>query len=196
MVEKLRNLKVDVTLSALLSVFIGVLLVLCPTQVTVIFARIIAVILMVSGGIFFVTKILEPAHNALGMIVGGLVILIGLWIFLSPTSVVQIVPMGIGVLLIVHGMQDLSMAVEIRKNHGERWWVTLLAAGLNVLFGVLCICNAFGLFKLMLMIVGLMLIYDGVSDMLIVHKVNRSAKNVVDSAIIREETIDDDDYGF
>lgn len=192
MIEKLKTMRMDVTMSALLSVIIGVLLVVCPAQVIVVFARIIAVILMVSGGAFCVMSLMQTIRSVFGLLVGGIVCLIGLWIFVSPTTVAQIVPIGIGVLLVVHGIQDFSMAVEIKKNGGDYWWATLLAAAVNIIFGIVCVCNAFGLVELVLTVVGLMMIYDGVSDLFIVHKVNKSAKAVVDSTILSEETVDDD----
>lgn len=64
-------------------------------------------------------------------------------------------------------------------------------AVLNIVLGVLCIGNAFGLVEIGMMLIGIMLIYDGISDMFIVHKVNKAAKDVVDSTITREENVDD-----
>ena len=61
----------------------------------------------------------------------------------------------------------------------------------NIVLGVLCICNAFGLVKIGLILIGLMLIFDGLSDMFIVHKVNRATKDVVDTDITREEDVED-----
>ena len=61
----------------------------------------------------------------------------------------------------------------------------------NIVLGVLCICNAFGLVKIGLILIGLMLIFDGVTDMFIVHKVNRASKDVVDSNITKEEDVEE-----
>ena len=62
---------------------------------------------------------------------------------------------------------------------------------LNIVLGVLCICNAVGLVKLGMILIGIMLIYDGLSDMFIVHKVNKASKEFVDSTILHEENLDD-----
>ena len=64
-------------------------------------------------------------------------------------------------------------------------------AVLNLILGILCICNAFGLVKITMILIGIMLVYDGVSGVFIVHKVNKSARTVVDSEILREEDLDD-----
>ena len=62
---------------------------------------------------------------------------------------------------------------------------------LNIVLGILCICYAFGLVKLGMILIGIMLIYDGISDMFIIHKVNKASKEFVDSTILHEENIDD-----
>ena len=61
----------------------------------------------------------------------------------------------------------------------------------SILFGVICICNAFGIAKLTMVLIGLMLIYDGVTDMLIVSRGHRAEKNVLDADILREEDVED-----
>ena len=49
MIEKLKSIKLDITFSAILSVAIGAMLVFWPGTIVTVLARIIAVILMVSG---------------------------------------------------------------------------------------------------------------------------------------------------
>ena len=44
---------------------------------------------------------------------------------------------------------------------------------------------------LTMVLIGLMLIYDGVTDMLIVSRVHRAEKNVLDADILREEDVED-----
>lgn len=191
MMEKLKSIKLNVTLSAILSVAIGVLLVACPGTIVTILARLIAVIIIASGVVLLLPQIFDADRSYLSIIVAILIAMIGLWMFFSPKLVASIIPIAIGVLLVVHGVQDLSMAIEGKKNKANNWWSIILMAVLNIVLGVLCIGNAFGLVEIGMMLIGIMLIYDGISDMFIVHKVNKAAKGVVDSTITREENVDD-----
>lgn len=191
MMEKLKSIKLNVTLSAILSVAIGVLLVACPGTIVTILARLIAVIIIASGVVLLLPQIFDADRSYLSIIVAILIAMIGLWMFFSPKLVASIIPIAIGVLLVVHGVQDLSMAIEGKKNKANNWWSIILMAVLNIVLGVLCIGNAFGLVEIGMMLIGIMLIYDGISDMFIVHKVNKATKDVVDSTITREENVDD-----
>lgn len=191
MMDKLKQIKVDVTLAAVLSVVIGVLLIVYPGTVVTMIARVIALILVVSGLVLLVPQFFEPVKNYLSMVVAALIAIIGLWMFFSPQLMASLIPIAIGVLLVVHGIQDIAMGLEGRKNSAQRWWSILLMAVVNIILGLLCICNAFGLVKIGMIFIGVMLIYDGLSDMLIVHKVNKAGRDVVDSNIIHEEDVED-----
>ena len=191
MMDKLKNIKIDVTLAAVLSVVLGVLLVIWPATVITVLARVIAIILMVSGIVSLIPRLMDEVKSYTSILGSLLITLIGLWMFLSPQAVASIIPIAIGVLLVVHGVQDLSLALEGKKTKAHNWWSIPLMALLKIVLGVLCICNAFGLVKLGMILIGIMLIYDGLSDMFIVHKVNKASKEFVDSTILHEENLDD-----
>ncbi len=191
MMEKLKSIKIDVTLSAVLSVVIGILLIFWPGTVITLLARVIAIILILSGIVLLIPKLCDEEKSYMSIIVYVMIALIGLWMFFSPKLVTSLIPIAIGVLLCVHGIQDLALGVEGKKNRANHWRSIPLMGILNIILGVLCICNAFGLVKIAFVLIGIMLVYDGLSDMFIVHKVNKAAKEVVDSKIIREENLED-----
>lgn len=191
MMEKLKSIKIDVVLSACLSVAIGVLLIFWPGEVITVLAKVIAVILMASGVALLLPKICEEEKSYMSIIVYAMITLIGLWMFFSPKLVSSLIPIALGVLLTVHGIQDLALAVEGKKNRAEQWWSIPLIGILNIILGVLCICNAFGIVKLAMVLIGIMLVFDGVSDIYIVCKVNKAARDVVDAKITKEENLDD-----
>lgn len=191
MMEKLKSIKIDVTLSAVLSIALGVLLVMWPGTVVEMIARVIGVILMASGVVALVPRLMDVVKRYTSIIVSLLVTMIGLWMFLRPQGVASVIPIAIGVLLVVHGIQDLSLAIEGKKTKAHNWWSIPVMAVLNIILGIFCICNAFGLVKMSLILIGIMLIYDGLSDMFIVHKVNKASREFVDSTILHEEDVDD-----
>lgn len=196
MIERMKNQKIGTIASSILSILFGALLVFCPEETIIFFAKLVALLLILAGIVYCVSRFLEPMSGFVSYIVGGIIILIGLWIFLKPTAVVQIVPIAIGVLLVVHGIQNLTLAFEARKHQAPRWWMILLTAILNIAFGIVCICNAFGLIKMVLMIAGFMVMFDGVTSLFAVGKVKHAAGKVVDATVVKEEDVSEDDYDF
>ncbi|MBR2188729.1 MAG: DUF308 domain-containing protein [Eubacterium sp.] len=169
MFEKMKHVKLNITLSAVLTVILGVVLVIWPGETVETFARIFGVLLLLAGAVLLITALrsFRPA------LIGALLLLaVGIWAFANPKALTSILPVAAGVLLITHGVQDLALLPSLKRYRADKWGVTILFAIFSIGFGVLCIARAFGIVKLLMVIIGLMLIYDGVTDMVIVRKYN------------------------
>ncbi len=188
MKEKIKSLRLNITISALISVIIGVLLLIYPTESLNTIGRVIGAIVVLSGIFIIIGQILEFGLNAMSIVVGGVLAIVGIWIFSSPAAIVSIIPIAIGVVLVAHGLQDLGLAIEATKFHAPSPWVPYVFAVVNIGLGALCVAGAFNIVTIATRIIGVMLVYDGISDMVIVRKV-RKASAVVDSYITREEDI-------
>lgn len=174
--ETFKRIKADIILSALVCVALGVVLLIWPAKTIDIFCRILAVGLMVMGGVqiasYFSNRGIHPFAGGLGLIV----LLVGVWIFIRPESIVSLIPIVIGVILCVHGIQDMRLAFETKGNGYENWWSMIIIAAISLMLGVLCIVNAFGVVKLALQFIGIALIYDGLSDLWIASRAIHAAK--------------------
>lgn len=174
--EMIKRLKVDVILSALMCVALGVVLLLWPAQTLDLFCKILAVGLMIIGAVqltgYFMNRSLHPFAAPLGVIV----ILVGIWVFIKPESIASLVPIVIGVMLCVHGVQDMRLAFEAKNNGYDRWWGMIIVALISLVFGGLCIVKAFGLVTLALQFIGVALIYDGISDLWVAFRAVQIAK--------------------
>ena len=195
MFEKLKEINLNVTIGAVISVVIGIMLLVSPAAIITIIAKVIAAVIIFSGVVFLVSALTDSTKSALGITVAVLVAIIGIWMFVHPELIASLIPIAMGVLLVVHGVQDFSLAFDTKGNKGDKWWLGLLAGILNILLGIVCVGNAFGIVKIAVQLIGIMLIYDGLSDMLIVHKANKAAKDTVDSSIVYEQDVDEfDDF--
>ncbi len=192
MTERLKSIKLNVTLSAVLTVLLGLVMIFYPEQTNLFVARFIAAIIVVVGALQLIHALFGEGNRSRtsGMVVAAIILVLGLYLFFRPALIVNIIPIIIGILLVVHGVQDFSMAFETRGYEGDRWWIGLVLGLISIVAGLFCIANAFKVVAFGVMLTGIMLVYDGVTDMLVVHKVN-AAHRTVDSKILREEDIED-----
>lgn len=176
MKETMKRIKADIILSALICVGLGAVLLIWPEKTIDIFCKVLAVGLVIMGVMnlvsYFMNRSVHPFAGALGLIV----VLVGIWVFIRPESIVSLVPIVIGVILFVHGVQDLKLAFETKSNGYQKWWSMLIIAAISLVFGVLCIVNAFVMAKLALQFIGIALIYDGISDLWVASRAIRAAK--------------------
>lgn len=176
--EIMKKFRADMMLSALFSIVMGVILVVWPETTLDIICKAIAIILIVMGAAELVSYFWNKITYSLSGILGLVVLLIGIWIFVKPQSVLSLIPIVIGVILAVHGVQDLKVAFDTKRNGYTKWWSMLLMAIISLALGIICIVNAFGMVTLTMQIIGIALVYDGISDIWIVYKASKVAKEM------------------
>lgn len=190
MLNKIKNLRLHVTFSALLSIIVGAILIVVNTEAIISVARVIAVILVLIGAMTIISSITVTRQGFLGIAIGILVGVIGVWIFSNPDAALKFIPIVMGVVLAIHGLQDLFMAIEIQRASGRGIMLALIGGLINIALGVFCIMNAFGIAKFTIVIIGIMLVVEGVMDCFVVRSVRRATNGVVaDTQIVSEEDI-------
>lgn len=181
MFEKIRNMRLHVTASAVLTVILGVVLMLHPTSTILLVAKIVGGIVAVVGAVMLIGSIFdEGGAKTSGIVVGAIILLIGLAILAKPAKAASVIPAIIGVVMILHGVENASLAWKTRSANGTKWAISLVIAVLTIACGVLCVTSGLGLISIGMMFVGAMLVYDGLTSMLVVHRVNSAERNFVD----------------
>ncbi len=176
MKEFFKRVKAGIVIGALLCVALGVVLLIWPKETIDMFCKALAVVLVVMGIVNLATYFIDRAERVFSGILGLIVLLVGVWIFIKPERVEGIIPIVIGAILAIHGIQDIKLAIETKRNGYENWWAILLVAAVSLALGGACIVNAIGLIVLAMQFIGVALIYDGISDLWVVAKVLQAAK--------------------
>lgn len=176
MKEFFKSIRLAVYLSSVITIASGIMLVVWPMEVTGLICRIFGVLLVVMGAVQLFGYFMEST-GMLSVAGGLLFVLLGVWIFTHPGSVAQLVPIGIGVVMIMHSLKDFQMAAEVKRSGNGRWQVLFLLALLNCALGVICVCDSFGVLSVAVRVLGIALIYDGISDIVIVYHTTRAIKH-------------------
>lgn len=179
MKETLKRIKADVILSALLCVILGIVLIIWSDQTIKIICMLLAFGIIVMGVVnltdYFINHTLTPFSGMSGLVF----IIVGIWLFfVKPESIAMIIPIVIGVVLAVHGITDIKMSIESKANGYDKWWSSLLLGVISLALGVICIINAFGVVKVAMIFIGIALVYDGISDLWIVSRTVKAAKEM------------------
>ena len=184
----IKSLKVNYSLSAVICVILGIVLLVWPGQSTQVVCMVLGIVL---GGFGLIQIILYLATKEKTMVshsmmmLGVVLAVIGGWIVLKPETIIKAVPMIVGILIVIHGFHNAVQAIDLKKMQYDNWWVALLLSLLTVALGVVLICNPFTIVDTVVRIIGAFLVYDGLSDMWILSRVFKTKK-------IREKIIDTD----
>ena len=184
----IKSLKVNYSLSAVICVILGIVLLVWPGQSTQVVCMVLGIVL---GGFGLIQIILYLATKEKTMVshsmmmLGVVLAVIGGWIVLKPETIIKAVPMIVGILIVIHGFHNAVQAIDLKKMQYDNWWVALLLSLLTVALGVVLICNPFTIVDTVVRIIGAFLVYDGLSDMWIMSRGFKTKKN-------REKIIDTD----
>ena len=183
--EFITKVKLDVILSALLCIAIGVVVMIWPTETTRILCWILAAVLMIMGlgriFMFFIDRA-RNIHSRIGLSAGIGFVVLGMSITLKPLSFAKIFPIIIGVLLIMHGLEDLKFALEAKGYKDGIWPGILVIALANVIIGALLVWKSLEAVEIAVMLIGSALVFDGITDLFIVFRINRAIKRVKQAA--------------
>ena len=173
MLSFLKDIKANVILSAVLTIVFGLILVVHPTTLPFLICKIIGVVLMAMGAVGFLSFLRSDGYQRLFIIGALIIIVIGIWFFTHPATVVSLIPIFVGIIMIYHGIGDLSLwqnAKRVDLTHPNFY---LILAIISFVLGGICIFAAISVVKLGMVLVGVFLIYDGVSDLIMGVNVGR-----------------------
>ena len=184
----IKSLKVNYSLSAVICVILGIVLLVWPGQSTQVVCMVLGIVLAGFGLIQIILYLATKEKTMIShsmMMLGVVLAVIGGWIVLKPETIIKAVPMIVGILIVIHGLHNAVQAIDLKKMQYDNWWVALLLSLLTVALGVVLICNPFTIVDTVVRIIGAFLVYDGLSDMWILSRVFKTKKN-------REKIIDTD----
>ena len=192
----LKRLKTNIVISAALCILLGIVLVVWPDLSMQIVCTAIGAVLLIGGGVrlaaYFTAKD-GSVYAQMNLITGIILAVVGIWILLQPDKVLAIIPIIVGIVIALHGVNNLQQAVSLCKEKYDKWWVALILGLLTVGFGILLVCRPFEALDTAVMMIGLFLIYDGISDIWIVSRIYRTAKTLkqeVEAIDVESQKID------
>lgn len=176
MKEFMKQIRMDLITSSIICIIFGIVLIARPIETVSLFCRVLAIIMIVVGGMFMFSYFLNWMSSGLSAAMGLIVLLIGVWIFINPGIIETLIPVVIGVILLCHGIQDVRMSWQMKEYGQDSWKFSMVLATISVIFGVLCIIDAFMVVKAAMILLGVALIYNGLSNLLITTRTTKAEK--------------------
>lgn len=169
----MKKSKLGVILTALVMAVIGTVLVLFPGQALITILRIVGVGLILIGGIgvvgYFVQK--DPEKKSIWkMLVSAAEAVIGVVILANPALVISIYPVIMGIVIILDGLSNVLSAISMKQHGISAWKYSIVLSLITIALGVIILCNPFSTVSALISIIGVVLIYDAISNILIALK--------------------------
>lgn len=200
----INDFKKDTIFIAIGVIIIGLLFAIFPSVATTVFCYLIGAMLL-AGGIF---KIVEYFKNknievfgSLGLVIGTLLSVVGIVFIVNPTILIELIITVIAVIIIADGVLKIQYAVNLARVNARGWWVFLaLGIALSVV-GIIAMLSPLEVSNAIMMAAGIVLIIDGVIDIVTVIYASKALKNFNDEIVAQQALnveatpVDDKDNG-
>ena len=180
MLNVLKSIKVNILGSATLCIILGIILVVYPNTSMTIVCRAVGVIVLITGlGMVFsyLRSETKGFFAKLGLVFGSILAIVGGFLVLRPLGIISIIPIIFGILFIYHGLANMRQAMELRQYKDKGWWLPVLIAATTILLGLFIINNPFTTIDVIMRIIGACLIYDGLTNTMLVGRFVKSIRN-------------------
>ncbi len=172
----LREQRRSSIVAAAVTILLGLMLVLVPNRSIRFLCGLLGTALLVTGLIYILGWFAKRRDGfpVWFLIPGLLLAALGLWLLSSPASVIVLIQFSFAAVLLFHGVIDLQGAVSLMRQGWPRWWIDLALAVLTLVLGGVVLFNPFGTMEALTILIGLSLVYDGISDLVLIHRLSRA----------------------
>ena len=95
-------------------------------------------------------------------------------------GVILIIPFVIGMFIVVEGILNIVRSFQLRQWGFERWLYDLVLSVLLLILGMIIVVNPFDAALVSVMMIGICLVYDGLLNLLILHRSSQFVKQIRD----------------
>ena len=159
----MRNHQKDVT-PALFSIALGLICIIFRGGLLGMIGSAVAWIFILAGAVYLGSYFLRFMSGGRSIGTGLVLLTIGIWLLANPGIVVSVIPILIGLALIGNCIRAFRSALW-RRSYGGSYLPGLLLAILSGILGIICITDAFGVMEHAMILIGLFLIYNGLSHL-------------------------------
>ena len=135
----------------------------------------------IAAGVIRIIRYFEQDHSSpvlfqSDLIVGVFSLGLGLFMVGNPQAVESAIPTIFGILLVGFGIGNILRALDAKKAGNPRWSVLMGMAAFSALLGAVILSNPFAVMRTAVIVIGAALIYEGVTDILLVFFSDRRGR--------------------
>lgn len=184
--DALKGIKWSLILASLLFLFLGISLLIWPHTSNLILCYIVSGVLTAYGLFHILAYFGKDRDSWIGLAVGIICTAFGIYAFAQPTRISDIISIILGVAILVDGVMSLRRDFALRAAGFLQWWIPFVLDMLILVLGAVVVFNPSLFAELLLQIIGVILIYESISDLWSIHRLAKLTR----SAMIEGEVID------
>lgn len=146
---------------------IGLIYIFSPIPAMKVVCYIIASLMCVYGVYSFVEYFVKnrtEAFGTFGLVKGIALVVFGVFVFLNPDYVSQMLATIVGIALIIDGVVKAQYSIDLLRLKSNRWWHLLIPAAIVLILGIIVVFNPKETDPPYMLFVGIVLLIDAAID--------------------------------
>ena len=178
--KKHRKITASKICGSVLSIAFGLILLVWSNAAITVICKIFGAFLVIGGVVLIVSFLIdrEGIRSILSVIGGAIAVVLGMYIFMKPETLAKFFAVILGVIILINGIIDIKEAITMAQRHYSKWYVSLIIGIVISVLGLLAIFRPMGLANLIVAFLGVVLILNGIFDIVVTGSSNRAAKDL------------------
>lgn len=195
--EKINNFLKGQIVTSVIYIALGACLVFMPVSTVNIICKFVFGILLILVGLYHILIYVAEQLNStiLDLLSGGVLMVIGIFLFMNPQIVVKLLPILLGTFILVDSIWTLKGSLKLKKRGSGFWKFLLTGSIIFIALGISLVVNPFTMVKYTVMFAGGIFLCNGVIDLIyliLLKKGLKELKQDVEAVDADGEIISDD----
>ncbi|MCD7812966.1 MAG: DUF308 domain-containing protein [Lachnospiraceae bacterium] len=177
--ELFKKIRVNMTVNAFLTMLVGILFVLNPGGTGSTIALIAGIAILLSGIVDIIRYISDREYGFLmsGSLFGGVIkCVLGLFAVTHTGTIITLLTYILSVFVIIGGVNCLESSLQLKKARVSAWGVNMVLSAVILVAGIFMLFFPFDAASTAIMIVGVILIADGLNELLTSWRLKKIGK--------------------
>ena len=182
--EKINNFLKGQIVTSIIYIALGACLAFMPVNtINVICKFVFGILLILVGFYHILIYILEKLNSTiLDLFSGGVLMVIGIFLFMNPQIVVKLLPILLGTFILVDSIWSLKGSLKLKKRGSGAWKILLIGSLIFIGLGISLVINPFTMVKYTVIFAGWIFLCNGVVDLIYLILLRRGLKELKQEA--------------
>ena len=164
-------------ISSLSYLVLGFIMIFMPDTVGNTLSYLLGIVLTIYGLFNIITFFTTKEENKyMELIIGVIATGFGIFTLFTPGIIAKIIFVIFGIIIVLDSLMDVKNSFQLKALGMKKWWICLLVSIAIILLG-LCTIFFSGFFRdFLIMIIGIIMIYEGISGLVIIALMSHYAK--------------------
>lgn len=183
--------RISAILIAVVTIGCGILFLFYGVEAAAVICRFAGILLALIGAFYIFSFIIAKAERVLStwgsLLAGILCFAAGLWMAVRPLTAIQYLQYVIAIVVLLHGIIDLQASFHLVRARARLWIYALVSSIVTLGLGTWILLSPMGATKALMILMGVVLIVDGITDLILIASLSRTVRHLKKEAEVSQQ---------